>query len=207
MARRLYRQYSLALLALIIPLINMSAAVSWDNSIPSLSHVLEGYENVDSVRSRLATMPLHHIEGIWQLGSDQAIVAIERCSNPAVAPPGLEFYQIVIIDSPRCSVAPGTVLGYTAPTGRRDTYDARLYTSVTRSLLHRHDRFTLRLDSDDSHLALTPVRSGWKILLRNTFHFLMRVGIYHDPQADTDINGFTRIFPASTGRPAQPVYL
>lgn len=197
--------------ALLMPLLAMlpftTAAKSWDAAIPATSVVANGYDNIDIVKSRLAASPLNHLEGIWKLGGEQTVVAIERCPNPAIVSPGMEIYQIVIIDSPRCSITPGTTLGYAVASGRRNTYDARLYTSTIRNLLHRHARFTLTLDADETHLNLSPVKSQWKILLRNTFHFLMRIGVYHDPQVNSDINGFTRLFPASTGRPDQPVYL
>lgn len=179
----------------------------WDDVVPRTSAVLDGYSDVDSLKARLQAAPLRHLEGLWRFAGDQALVAIELCDATSEALPGMELYRLVIVDSPRKAVKPGTVLGYAVPAGQRDTYDARLYTSWLRSLLKNHARFTMKIDADDSHLTLTPVKSSWKLLLRHTFHFLVRAGLYHNPQASQAVEGFTRVFPPSTGRPAQPIYL
>lgn len=183
-------------------------AAEWASCVPAVSAVLPGYADADSVKSRLASAPLHHIEGLWRFAGDQALVAIEQCDAPAIAQPGTTIYRLVIVSSPRKGIEPGTLLGYAAPAGAKDTYDARLYTSKIRSLLRNHASFTLKIDSDDAHLSLTPARRNWKLLLRETFHFLVRIGLYHDPGAsDGQPTGFTRVYPSSTGRPVQPVYL
>ncbi len=193
-----------AAVALLLP---VAAAAAWHDMVPAYSRVAPGYTDADSVKARMSSAPLRHIEGLWQLGADQAVIAIERCADPAVVLPGMEIYQLAIVDSPRPSVAPGTILGYAAPSGRPDTYDARLYTTSLRSLLGKPARFTLRLDSGDSHLTVTRPGNQWRLLMRQTFHFLMRVGLYVDPSDKNDTDGLTRIFPASTGKPPQPVYL
>ena len=184
-----------------------SAAPGWDASLPRHSAIVAGYTDIDAVKRSIDTSPLRHIEGLWQFGSDQATVAIRLCDDPAVALPGTEIYQIVIVDSPRPSIAPGTVLGYAVPSGRPNTYDARMYTSSVRSLLQNFANFTLTLNPDDTHISITPDKRRWRLLLRHTFHFLMRVGLYADPASERDIDGMTRLYPQSTGRPAQPVYL
>ncbi|MDE6801236.1 MAG: hypothetical protein K2J07_01055 [Muribaculaceae bacterium] len=185
----------------------IGAAPAWDDPVPAHSRVMPGYSSTDSVACRMASRPLHHIEGIWQLGTDQAIIAVERCTDPSVAHPTTDIYQLTIIDAPRPSTKPGTVLGYAAPSGRPNTYDARIYTTSIRSRLGRPEKFTLTLAADDSHLSISRVKKSWRLLLRQTFHFLMRIGLYADPSADRDIDGLTRLYPPSTVKPAQPVYL
>lgn len=195
------------LLFVAIAVTGPSAEAAWDDMLPGKSRVIEGYEVRDSVVSRLSHHPLGHIEGLWQVGADQAVIAIERCADPAVALQSSEIYQLIIVDSPRPSIAPGTILGYAAPSGRPDTYDARIYTSSLRSLLGKQAKFTLTLNADDTHISIIPAKKKWRILLRQTFSFLTRVGFYADPSATREIDGLTRIFPPSTGKPARPIYL
>ncbi|MDE5607555.1 MAG: hypothetical protein K2I64_01325 [Muribaculaceae bacterium] len=185
----------------------IQAAAAWDDMVPAHSLIVPGYGDADSVKARLKATPMRHIEGLWQIGADQAVIAIELCTDPAVALPGAEIYQLTIVEAPRPSIAPGTVFGYAAPSGRANTYDARIYTTSLRSRLGKPDKFTLTLSADDSHLSVTRAKKQWKLLMRQTFHFLMRIGLYADPSAERDIDGMTRIYPASTGKPAQPVYL
>lgn len=197
---------------LLLTLVLLAAAATptradWDNFVPEESPIVGGYSDPDSIKARMDEAPLHHIEGLWRYAGGQALVAIERCGVEAQAPGAACIYRIVIVDSPRKAVGPGTVLGYATASGTRDTYNARLYTSRLRSLIGSPSRFTLRLDADDSHIAVTPVKSGWRLMVRQSLHFLVRAGLYHDPQAGGEPDGFTRVYPASTGRPAEPIYL
>ena len=54
------------------------AAADHIDTLPQVSQTLSGYADIDSIKRRLTSLPLHIIEGIWQFPADGATVVIER---------------------------------------------------------------------------------------------------------------------------------
>ncbi len=70
----------LLLLALSLLAASLSlAAADHIDTLPQVSpQTLSGYADIDSIKRRLTSLPLHIIEGIWQFPADGATVVIER---------------------------------------------------------------------------------------------------------------------------------
>lgn len=116
------------------------------SSMPKKSEVISGF-SISTLKSRMATAPLHHIEGIWQFTDNGATVAIERhrsadrTSHSSI----LHGYRIILITSPNRALRPGTVMGYIAPTAKSGQYTASIYSSVIGSTLILPNTYTRSL--------------------------------------------------------------
>jgi len=191
-----------ALLAICIT----ARAADLSKHMPATSPVLQGYNDIDSVKLAIDMRGPDDIEGIWKMAGTQTTVVIEPATTPTLSGAGFEAYQIVIVSSPRKSMRPGTVLGYIVPTARKNYYEARIYTSKTRAILQKHRRFTLNL-TDDRHMSMTANKAPWRINLRHTLRFLVRAGISTQSTDDMGLDGFIKQYPAPEGVPDKPVYL
>lgn len=175
--------------------------------IPRHSLTLEGYESRTAIEQRLDTQPLDHVEGIWLMTSSQAVVAIEKCNDPAIVSPGMTVYQATVVTAPRKSVRPGSVLGYFVPAAGKGSYDGWFYTQSLRAVIQNSRPFKLKLE-DDSHLTLKAVKSGWRLGLGHTFRFLFRASVYNYSDDTAPDDGFLRLYPAGyETTPLGPIYL
>lgn len=163
----------------------------------------------DAVKARLDATPLHTVEGIWQFTTDGATIVIERDvdsdSRPALDAP--TRYRMVIIQSPSRSVLPGTVMGYLAPTAKRGSYSATIFTdSDGGSRLLKPKKFTLTL-TDDSRLSFH--KHGMKIKIRfwRMLPYISRLGISTREDNPRDLDGCIRIYPMPVTGPVEPIYL
>ena len=178
--------------------------------LPAVSYVVPGYADIDSLRMRLAAMPLHAVEGLWQFPSDGAVVAIvrsdaERESDVHIA----SAYRMMVVRSPRRSVRPGTLMGHLSRTSKPGVYAAQIYTSGDGgSRLAVARKFTVT-QSDDGHLSFSRSRLWVRANIWRLFPYLsrvsLRVGRTHDEPRDLD--GLIRLFPAPVSGPIEPVYL
>ncbi|MDE6395369.1 MAG: hypothetical protein K2K77_08510, partial [Duncaniella sp.] len=57
---------------------------------------LEGYGSPETVRQRMASSPLHDIEGLWQMTGEGSLMAIER--DPATDGASA-LYRMVVVHS------------------------------------------------------------------------------------------------------------
>lgn len=175
----------------------------------SLSAVADGYCCIDSVRERMSHMPLHEIEGIWQLtGDGGSIIAIERIPSTG-ASDGLTVYRIAVIESSEISVLPGTVIGYMAPSAKAKQYDARIYTSRSDdyTILTHPTRNLLTLSADGTHLTFRPTSlklrlNWWRLLLPYLYRSLVSPSTT-DRQVE---DGCVRLYPTPLP-PLNPRYL
>lgn len=167
---------------------------------------LARYVSCDSVASRLATRPLGPVEGIWRFPATGAVVAIEQDPRSPVGAVA-DRYTVTVIESPRRSVLPGTVMGHVVPTAESGVYHASLFTdSDGGSRLFRTRRFSLRL-TDDSRLIFKPL--GWNVKTRiwQAIPYLSRLVWSVTREQDEAHDGCVRIYPRSAGAPSIPVYL
>lgn len=200
------RQITIILAVLTTLFFNVGAA-DLSKHIPDTSPVLTGYADLDSVKLAIDSQGPQGIEGLWKMAGTQALVVIEPATHPNLAGAGFRALQIVIVTSPRKSMRPGTVLGYAVPTARPGYYDACIYTTKTRALLHKHRRFTLHL-ADDRHLSMTPQKPRLRFSLRHTLRFLVSAGVsVRTTDTEESLDGFIKEYPAPDGKPYSPIYL
>lgn len=177
------------------------AVASDFSDVPSQSFVLGGYGNRDSVELRLSQLPLHDIEGIWQLTEDGAFVVIERVNSNKYPGTGIAKYQMIVLESPRLSIRPGTVMGYVALTAKQDCYDAYVYTDFDGgTVLSNAERFTLTLK--DSRLQFKQYKSGIKINLWRFVPYMFRYSVKTYNERPKDLDGCIKIYPL----PSTPIY-
>ncbi len=180
-----------------------------DLQLPSVSEIIPGYENTDIVKHRLLASGMHTLEGIWQFPDDGALIAIERAPDrPANT---ATRYRIVILWSPRRSVAPGTVMGIIAPTAKKGIYTTKIYTSTLGARQLTAPRsYTLKM-TDENHFSITPDHSLklkanlWRLIpyLSNT----LALRVQTQDNTPTDIEGCVRLFPTPAVGVNGPRYL
>ncbi len=113
---------------------------------------------------------------------------------------------MVIVDSPRPGMRPGTVMGWASPAATPGKWDARIFTRTDGRELHTPRRFTLTL-ADDNHITFTPASSGIKISLWRMMPYIFRAGVRETAPPD-GLDGLLRLWPPSADTPpVTPVYL
>lgn len=196
-------------LTAVMVVIVTTMAADLSRYIPSAPPRFDGYRDIDSVKAVMASRQLAPVEGLWMIADNQATIAIEQADSPAeISQPGFSAYRIVLVSSVRKALRPGTVLGYLAPTGRSDTFDAYIYTSGVRSLLSGTEHYTVTMP-DDSHLYLSSNKPKLRLNLRHTFRLLLRATVSGSARYDDEksTEGFIKLYPTPPGRPLKPIYL
>ena len=175
------------------------------NDLPIVSETVADF-NINSLKSEIAELNLHHIEGIWQFTATGAEVAICRRdktgyghSQEAIS------YNIILIHSPNRVLRPGTIMGIAIPTPKLGEYEARIYTRYVDSKLTLPKKFTLTLDEDDNALTFKQHRSALSINLWSTLPYLWRRVVKLNRE-EKSAAGCIRIFPQPT-LPREPIYL
>lgn len=191
-----------------------AVAADLSRYIPSAPRVHRGYNDIDSVKAVLASRQLSPVEGLWMIGGNQAVIAIEPADTPAeISQPGFTAYRIVLVSSVRKALRPGTVLGYLASDGHTGTFDTCIYTSGISSLLSGTEHYTATLTADGAHLNLSADKPRrLRLTLRHTFKLLLRATVSGSVRPSDGGDGqsteaFTKLYPAPAGRPLKPVYL
>ena len=176
--------------------------------LPAVSPRIEGYNDVNEVRNRLAAMPLHIIEGIWQFPSDGAVVSLGRYTPGDILDDGAVRYRMIVLRSPLRSIHPGTVMGYVAATSKRGVYAAHVYTSTDGGrLLIRPKNFTFTLN-DDGHLSFRVHSMSFYADVWRMIPYLSRISFrVRSADKPKDLDGCTRIFPEPLSGPIEPRYL
>ncbi|MDE7387208.1 MAG: hypothetical protein K2N28_08750 [Muribaculaceae bacterium] len=199
-------------LTAVMVVIVTALAADLSRYIPSEPPVHRGYNDIDSVKAALASRQLSPVEGLWTIGGNQAVIVIEPATSPAdLSQPGITAYRVVLVSSVRKALRPGTVLGYLAPDGHADTFDALIYTSGIGSLLSGTEHYTATLTADGAHLNLSSDKPRLRLTLRHTFKLLLRATVSGSVRpSDGDrqsTEAFTKLYPPPPGRPSRPVYL
>lgn len=169
--------------------------------LPEKSWVIPGVSERD-MRAHLKETRRNPAEGIWSSTDDGALVAIMEGTPPGGKRRLSESYLIVLIESPRPGLIPGTVAGVCAPSAKPDTYDCIMYTANNGRQLTKPRRFTLSM-VDRSHITLTEVHSGIRVVFGYSLPRInfLRLTTRNDRPADLD--GFIRIWPVD-GPPLLP---
>ena len=193
--------------ALLLACVATAACASdYLKTLPPMSTIIEGYENVDSVAARLAALPLCPAEGIWQMTGGGALFAIER-ENMAteLAPTRL---RMVMVRSPWRTIRPGTLLGHLEPTVRPGVYEARIYSTIARRTGRSVARaFTLKLDDERSLMTFEPFKSPVRINVFRLLPYMYRRLVEVQKSRPDGLDGAVRVMPASESNPLTAVYL
>ena len=175
------------------------------DNLPDVSR-LDGYESPDSVRARLASMPLHDIEGLWEMTGEGSLMAIER--DPATDGASA-VYRMIVVRSASVSVREGTVMGYLTPTSQRGQYDARIYSSLSddHTRLIRPTRNVITLGDEGSRITFRSYGrklrfNWWRLLLP----YMYRTLITPIERSRGDLDGCVRVYPTPSN-PLNPRYL
>lgn len=139
---------------------------------------------------RLDSLPLHDIEGLWQLTAEGTTVAIWRLDPRAAT-----GYEMVVVTSDDLSVRPGTRLGTLTPLAQPATFDARLATDGSGRTSGRTRRFTLKLE-DGAHLSFRQVKGRVKVSPLAIFpHFLRRLVRVGPDDRPSGLDGAVKLYP------------
>ena len=176
------------------------------DNIPDRSEHVDGYDDPDMVTQRMASLPLHDIEGVWEFAGEGSIMAIERVDDTHGAG---TLYRMVNVRSTDISMIEGTVMGYLTPTAKRGQYDARIYSSRTddHTLLTRPSKNLIILSDEGSRITFKPYGrkfrfNWWRLLLPYMYRHLV-TPMENNPG---DIDGCVRVYP-TPAVPLNPVYL
>lgn len=179
------------------------------DGVPSRSEIISGYER-DSVRVRLAEMPLHIVEGIWEFASEGTLMAIERVDGSAVSgrTATATLYRMVVVRGADMALRPGTVMGYLATTSKRGVYDARIFTSRSDdgTTLSSPGTFTITLTDEDSRLTIKEYGKSYIFNWWRLLPYMYRYLVTRRDRPSGDLDGCVRVFP-EPARPIEPVYL
>lgn len=148
-----------------------------------------------SARAMLSELPLHDVEGIWQLTVDGASVVIVRSASAPGTPGAVTAYDMLMLESPDRAILPGTKIGELTPLGRPRSYDGHIYT-VHNGLIRRDktQRVTVRLE-DDSHLTFRNISSGVQITPYLVIPWTLRRGIRIGSDREAGLDGCIKIYP------------
>lgn len=178
--------------------------------VPRMSETLSGYDSAAEVTERLATLPLHAVEGLWRFASEGTLMAIERGDDRPLRTDdaGTTIYRLIVVRAADSSLRPGTVMGYLTPTAKRGVYDARIYTGQSDSgtSLHSPKKFTLTLADSDSRLAISSYGSSLRFNWWRLLPYMYRYIFTRKEKSPGDISGCLRVFPAPA-IPSKPRYL
>lgn len=204
------------LLSLLILVVTLGCATAENmvsdnflDCLPEKSERIDDYTR-SQVEARLSSSTLHRIEGIWQFTASGVMVVVERFQSPDI-PKGSTCYRMVLLRAPERSEAPGLVMGYIAPTSRKDVYDSRIYTDFDGQIFLDAKRFTITM-SDDARLSFKPEKKGLRFSFYRLFPRLLprsyRFGLSGEDTRDASLDGCIRIFPEPTdGDWIEPRYL
>lgn len=150
----------------------------------------------DSVCRVLDTMPLHQVEGIWQLTDAPGVtIVVWRHADSEDASGAVPVYYIQLLKSDDRSRVPGEMLGQMRPTARPDRYDCTISTHFDKKgLTTKSARYTVE-QIDDAHLSFKPVNHGVRLSPVILVPPLLRRGIRFVSDRDKGLDGAIKVYP------------
>ena len=182
--------------------LSFSAVAAGHNPIPASSWVERGIDDA-AVREMLTAHPSDAVEGIWSATADGARIAIIPGMPPGFPKHSGNGYLLVILDSPRAGIVPGTVMGWCSPSARKGYYDSRIFTRCDGVDLSSPRRFTLHL-TDDARLSMTEVHEGLEFVPWRILPYMFRSLLRERHDRARELDGLLRIWPAGLGEPLKP---
>ncbi len=172
------------------------------DNLPSKATVIENF-SLPRLMSQLDSLPLHHIEGIWQFPATGVEVAVLR-HDTGMPVSSDRVYDMMVVASPNRAIRPGTIMGVVSASARRGEYDAKIYTKNIGSMLTAPKRFTLSLSDEDSSLEIKPVKGRLIYNLWRLLPYLWRYAVYPSREPSR-VDGCIRIYPDPPA-PLEPIY-
>ncbi|MGN0213639.1 MAG: hypothetical protein ACI4AH_02390 [Muribaculaceae bacterium] len=169
-------------------------------NIPEAAATVDYDCSIEALKSKLKSVPLQPVEGIWYYNEDKTTVLIERVDSEESR---VQLtYRIVYVNSDDYDVLPGTVVGYIEPSAEIGKYVLWIYSEIDVGSLTRPVKCVATLSSEGD--VLTFVRTKWKFKFRaNLARFLP--SLFKGLSLLTDYDeakiplGFRKIFPARDG--------
>ncbi len=140
-------------------------------------------------------------EGLWRMGADGAVFAIER------EPGRRGAYILTLISSPDLSIPSGTAFGTMTATGKPYTYDASLSKSLSgrgHKLSRKSYRdFVVEYAPESGLLTFTAYHRGRTLNVVRLLPYLFRFSIKESDSRPRGIDAACRISPPSVQYPVQ----
>lgn len=204
--------------ALILALLPMWAAgerklFAQEEDIPQKSWVIAGF-NDSTARAAIGESPAGPAEGIWQATADGARVALVagdvaglwRADMGEAPYSGVRRLLMVILDSTRPGLRPGTVMGWATPSATPGKWEAQIFTRTDGRELDTPRKFTLTL-ADANHISFAAASSGFKLRLWKLIPYFFRSALTETPEKEGH-EGLLRLWPPpADAPPLTPVYL
>lgn len=139
----------------------------------------------DSIASMFQGRVLDPIEGVWQMYDDGAAIIITKIASTT--------YKIVLLDSPRLDIEPGTELGRAVATPVSGTYDATL---KAYALGHKRVKGTSMVMKivDGCNMQFKPYSEKWSISFNRWIYRMLRVTPVKG-RAPEGLVGARRVYP------------
>lgn len=198
----------------------MMAACAWfftaaaRNHAPELPQVAETDTcyAFDQVCARMMHKALHPVEGVWQLTSNGACIAIERYDNGAPRSVTDDvLYRMVLIESPDRAARSGTIIGYLRPSAKENVFNARIYTSIVNGRICNPHGFMMQVEEKStdtgmvSSLVLVQDSPRFQINVWKLLPYLYRRVLRRNAPRQ-EVDGCVRVFP-EPAKPRFPRYL
>lgn len=162
--------------------------------------------SITKIREYLSSLPLHHIEGIWQFTNSGFTVAIVReHTSPHSINATPEGYNIVLIQAPNRALRPGTIIGAISRSATEGVYDARIYTKSSGSIMTSPKGFSIKISNDDSRITFEQKKGALSVNFWRLLPYAWRYTVRTN-QTPSYNDGCIRIFPEPE-LPLEPIYL
>lgn len=169
---------------------------------PEKSWVVEGLTE-QSVRASLPSEgSAESIEGLWRMAPGGALVALVPGTPLGGERTLAQGWLMVVLDSPRAVIAPGTVMGWAERAATPGTLRGWMFTGHRADTLTTPRDFRLQL-SGPNHLQMTEIKSGLKFTPWRVLPFLYRRGLSEHSLKDEGLTGLIRVYPLA-GPPVSP---
>ncbi len=153
-----------------------------------ISFVIALYANADpwdsdSIAQILSGRVLEPIEGLWQWPDDGTLALISRSSEST--------FDLIVIDSPRLDIAPGTVMGRAVSTPKVNVYDARIYSGSG----EKSTKCTITTVASGSRLAFEGYREGKRVSLWRWLPYVFRITVRDNAGRPKGLEGPSKLYP------------
>lgn len=152
----------------------------------------------DSISKMFSDRVVDNVEGVWRFPRGGAVLLICKSS--------VSSYDILILDSPRLDMKPGTKIGEMYETPKKNTYDGNLkLKSLGKSIKLKSSDMVFKV-TEDGYLCLYPYKTGYSISFKRLFYRLLKISIIDNGDKPDGLTGAKRVFPP-VENPRDPICL